>query len=123
MNTRKFLVLLGIIALLLGGVLGCASAGKVQPIGNATGTATGTGTGFGGDVFVTITMDRGFITDVVIDAKNETQAIAGVAVNRATGLIKQNNSAQFDAISGATFTSVGISQAAQAAIDAIVAGN
>ena len=123
MKIRNLLVLLGIVALLLTVVLGCASTPKVQPIGNATGNATGTAMGFGGNLTVTITMDSGFITDVVIDARNETQAISGVAVTRATTFIKENNSAQFDAISGATITSTAIRQAAQAAIDSIVAGN
>ena len=122
MKISRLLVFLGIIAL-LAGVVACASGGKVQPIGSASGSATGTAMGFGGNVTVTITMEGGFITDVDIDARFETQAIAGTVISRAPTLIKENNSAQFDAVSGATITSTAIREAAQAAIDQIVDGN
>ena len=122
MKISRLLVFLGIIAL-LAMVVACASSGKVQPIGNASGNATGTAMGFGGNVAVTITMEDGFITNVEVDARFETQAIAGAAISRGTTLIKENNSAQFDAVSGATITSTAIREAAQAAIDQIVEGN
>jgi fumarate reductase flavoprotein subunit len=107
---------------------GCASTGggsaaAAAPIGNASGAAEATAPGFGGDVTVAVTMADGYITDVKITGDMETPTIGGIALTRAPGIIKKNNSAVFDAISGATVTSGAISTAAQAAIDKIVAGN
>jgi fumarate reductase flavoprotein subunit len=122
MKVRKLILFVGIVALLTGAFWGCASA-PVTPIGNATGTATGTAPGYGGDIVVTVTMADGFITDVKIVGDKETQSIAGPAITRAPNMIKRYNSAQFDAVSGATVTSMGISAAAQNAIDQIAAGH
>ena len=120
MKNRTSLVLLAIIALLALAVFACAS-GPVTPIGNATGTATGTAQGNGGEVTVTITMEDGFITGVVAKGDGESPTIGGPVLVRAPSLIKRYNSAQFDAVSGATITSMAVAQAAQSAIDQIVA--
>jgi fumarate reductase flavoprotein subunit len=88
-----------------------------------TGTATATTTGFGGEIIVTITMADGYITDEAVVGDAETPSVGSVAVVRAPGLIKRNNSGVLDAISGATITTGAISTAAQEAIDKIVAGN
>ena len=120
MKTRNLIVVLAIAALLIAGLAACAT-GPAR-IGNATGTATGNAMGFGGNVYVTITLDNGLITNVEISAPHDTVMFVTPVVNRAPGMMKQNNSAQFDAISGATVTSVAVSQAAQMAIDMIVAG-
>jgi hypothetical protein len=66
-------------------------------------------------------MENGYITDVKIDAPGETPSIGGVAVARAPGIIKQNNSADIEALSGASVTTKAISTASQAAIDKILA--
>jgi fumarate reductase flavoprotein subunit len=120
MKTRTVLVLLA-LALVLAG---CATGGgSAAPIGNATGTAEATAAGFGGDVTVAVTMADGFITDVKVTGDRETPTVGGVALTRAPGIIKKNNSAAIDTISGATVTTSAISTAAQAAIDKIVSGN
>jgi fumarate reductase flavoprotein subunit len=119
-NQSLFLAVM--CALLLGVVLGCASA-QVAPIGNATGTATATAAGFGGDVTVTITMANGFITDVVAKGDAESSTVGGPALLRLPNSIKKYNTAKVDSISGATITSMAVSAAAQEAIDKIVAGN
>jgi hypothetical protein len=67
-------------------------------------------------------MENGYITGVTIDAPGETPSIGGVAVARAPGIIKQNNSADIEALSGASVTTRAISAAGQAAIDKILAG-
>jgi fumarate reductase flavoprotein subunit len=108
---------------------GCAStggggaAGAAAPIGNASGSAEATAPGFGGDVTVAITMADGYITDVKVTGDMETPTVGGIALTRAPGIIKKQNTAAIDAISGATVTTRAISTAAQAAIDKIVAGN
>jgi fumarate reductase flavoprotein subunit len=91
-------------------------------IGDASGTASGTGAGFGGEITVTLSIDGGWITDVQVSGSGETPSIGGIVMTRAPDLIKKRNAAQFEAVSGATITSNGISAAAQQAIDKIVAG-
>jgi fumarate reductase flavoprotein subunit len=125
MKPHKSIVVVS-LALVLAGFVGCASTGGgpvAAPIGNATGTASAVAAGFGGDITVTITIAKGYITDVQIVGDDETPTVGGVAVARAPGIIKKNNSGVLDAISGATITSGGISAAAQEAISKITAGN
>ena len=118
------LVLFTVLMLALAIFIGCASSGggDVTPIGNATGTATAKSQGFSSEISVTITMANGIITDVVVTG-DETPSIGDVAIMRAPGMIKRSNSADLDAISGSSFTTAAISEAAQAAIDEIVAKN
>jgi fumarate reductase flavoprotein subunit len=108
-----------VFAALLAVLAGCASTPQAVPIGNATGSAEATAPGFGGDITVSITMADGFITDVKIVGDMETPTIGGLAITRAPGIIKRNNSAAIDSISGASVTTSAISAAAQAAIDKI----
>jgi fumarate reductase flavoprotein subunit len=129
MKPCKSIFVFGILALVLAGLIGCASTGggssssSVPPIGNATGTASATTLGFGGDITVTITMADGYITDVEVIGNDETPSVGSVAITRAPNLIKKNNSGVLDAISGASITTAAISTAAQEAIDKIVAGS
>jgi fumarate reductase flavoprotein subunit len=112
----RTVVVFGIVAAVLAG---CASTAPAVPIGNATGSAQGTAPGFGGDVTVSITMAGGFITDVKVVGDMETPTIGGLAIARAPGIIKRNNSAAVDTISGASVTTSAISAAAQEAINKI----
>ena len=124
MKLRTVLFLIGISVLVAGIFFACASSTPaVVPIGNATGTATGTAAGFGGEITVTVTLVDGIITDVVVTGDGESPTIGGPAILRAPNLIKRYNSAQFDAVSGATITCMAVSEATQAAIDKIVSGN
>jgi fumarate reductase flavoprotein subunit len=118
-------VLLILAALVLAGFTGCASSGGGggSAHGSASGNATAVAPGFGGDISVSITMANGVITDVQVTGDSETPTIGGVAVTRAPDIIKKYNSADIDTISGATITTGGIKEAAQAAIDKIVSGN
>ena len=121
MKIRASFYLLG-AALLMAVILACATGGAAQPIGNATGTATATAPGFGGDVTVTITMEEGFITEITAEGPGESATIGGPALLRLPPRIKRYNSAQVDATSGSSITSFAIREAAQKAIDEIVAG-
>jgi fumarate reductase flavoprotein subunit len=120
MKVRKVVVFV-VVAALLAVLAGCASTGggSAAPIGNATGSAEATAPGFGGDITVSITMADGFITDVKVVGDLETPTVGGIAITRAPGIIKRNNSPVVDAISGATVTTSAISAAAQAAVDKI----
>lgn len=82
------------------------------------GTYTGEADGFGGKVTVTITTDENSITDVTVTGDNETASIGGAALEQLVEQIKTAQSAEIDGVSGATVTSTGVKEAAQAAINA-----
>ncbi|MBQ9327514.1 MAG: FMN-binding protein [Solobacterium sp.] len=82
------------------------------------GTYTGTSTGFGGTVSVTITVDGNSITDVTAEGADETPTVGGAALETLAEQIKEAQSFEIDGVSGATFTSTGIKEAAEQAINA-----
>ncbi len=99
---------------LLVAVSGCSkTSGTYTP-----GTYTGEAQGFGGIVSVTITVDNDKITDVTIVGDEETPNIGGAALETLKAQLLEKQSAELDAVSGATLTSKGVMEAAQAAIDA-----
>ena len=67
------------------------------------GTYTGTATGIG-EVKVTMTFSETAITEVVIDASNETESIGGVAAPTLKDALMAAQSTEIDNISGATIT-------------------
>ena len=77
------------------------------------GTYTGTAAGIG-EVKVTMTFSETAITDVVIDASNETESIGGVA---APTLKDALMAAEIDNISGATITTNAVKKAAASCIE------
>lgn len=79
---------------------GTPAAGKYTP-----GTYTATAHGFGGTVTVSMTFDADNVTDVTIDAKDETQTIGGVAAKALEAAVKEANGGEVDSVSGATVTS------------------
>jgi fumarate reductase flavoprotein subunit len=129
MKPQRLFFVFSIVALVVTGLIGCASTGSASgsgstvSMGTASGTASAAAQGFGGTVTVSITMADGYITDVRITGDNETPTVGGIALARAPGIIKRNNSGVLDAISGATITTNAISTAAQEAISKIVTGN
>ena len=76
------------------------------------GTYTATGTGRNGDVTVTMTFDETSITDIIMDVSGETQEIAGPAAEKLTKSMFDAQSADVDAVTGATLTSDGVKEAA-----------
>ena len=76
------------------------------------GTYTGTAAGIG-EVKVTMTFSETAITDVVIDASNETESIGGVAAPT----LKAAQSTEIDNISGATITTNAVKKAAASCIE------
>ena len=67
------------------------------------GTYTGTAQGIG-EVKVTMTFSESAITEVVVDASNETAAIGGAAVPTLQEALMEAQTAEIDNISGATVT-------------------
>ncbi|MDR2029338.1 MAG: hypothetical protein LBP93_07365 [Treponema sp.] len=59
--------------------------------GNPSGTETGNAFGQGGQVYVTITMVDGWITDVQVTTEHETVDIGTLAIDRLPLKIKQQN--------------------------------
>ena len=80
------------------------------------GTYTGTATGIG-EVKVTMTFSETAITDVVIDASNETESIGGVAAPPLKDALMAAQSAEIDNISGATVTTNAVKKAAASCIE------
>ena len=74
-------------------------------------TFTASSPGFGGDVEVTVTVDGGQITDVRITGDKETSGIGAVAVAELPTRILEAQSAEFDAWTGASFTSAAVKAA------------
>ena len=80
------------------------------------GTYTGTAAGIG-EVKVTMTFSETAITDVVIDASNETESIGGVAAPPLKDALMAAQSTEIDNISGATITTNAVKKAAASCIE------
>ena len=80
------------------------------------GTYTGTAAGIG-EVKVTMTFSETAITDVVIDASNETESIGGMAAPTLKDALMAAQSTEIDNISGATITTNAVKKAAASCIE------
>ena len=81
------------------------------------GVYQGTAAGFGGDITVEVTVENGRITDVaIISADNEDGAYLAMAEDIIDSILEAQ-SADVDTISGATFSSSGIKNAAAGALE------
>ena len=80
------------------------------------GTYTSTAAGIG-EVKVTMTFSETAITDVVIDASNETESIGGVAAPTLKDALMAAQSTEIDNISGATITTNAVKKAAASCIE------
>ncbi len=80
------------------------------------GTYTGNAAGIG-EVKVTMTFSETAITDVVIDASNETESIGGVAAPTLKDALMAAQSTEIDNISGATITTNAVKKAAASCIE------
>ena len=99
--------------------LAACNAGSSSSTGEAIytpGTYTGTATGIG-EVKVTMTFSETSITDVVIDASNETESIGGVAAPTLKDALMAAQSTEIDNISGATITTNAVKKAAASCIE------
>ena len=114
---RKTLSLLLCIAMLLT-VAACGGGGEAsQSPSQGAQTLTGTGEGFGGPLTVSVTVDGDTITAVEVTSHNETENVAGAALTDIPAAIVEANSADVDAVSGATITSNAIMYAVKNALD------
>ena len=81
-------------------------------------TLTGRAQGYGGELVVVVTMNGDIIESVEVTENNETKSVAGEALTRIPEEIAAANSADVDAVSGATITSNAIMQAVKNAMGA-----
>ena len=103
----------------MGGLAACTS-GSTETAGSAAGaeakytagTYTGTAKGIASDVTVTMTFSETEITDVQIDVSGETPSIGGKIGEDMAKAILEGQTADVDAVSGATVTSDAIRAAA-----------
>ena len=93
-----------------------ASGDAIYTAGTYTGTATGIG-----EVKVTMTFSETAITDVVIDASNETESIGGVAAPTLKDAIMAAQGTEIDNVSGATVTTNAVKKAAASCIEQAMA--
>ena len=96
-----------------------AASSSTAAFGDAiytAGTYTGTATGIG-EVKVTMTFSETAITEVVIDASNETESIGGVAAPTLQEAIMAAQGTEIDNISGATVTTNAVKKAAASCIE------
>lgn len=82
-----------------------------------TETLTGQAQGFGGVITVTVTKDGDTITKVEVDAPDESEGVADPAIEEIPEAIVEANSTDIDTVSGATYTSQGIIDAVNNALD------
>lgn len=83
----------------------------------ADGSYRGEGKGFGGKIEVELTILNGSITEInILSADNEDGAYLNMAKKIISDIINEQ-SADVDTISGATFSSTGIRQAAETALE------
>ena len=77
----------------------------------ADGTYTGTGTGLRGQIQVSVAVKNGKITDITIDSYQDDQQFFERAESTVIDEIISNQSVNVDAVSGATYSSNGITEA------------
>ena len=107
---RKLMCKILSTVLIISALTACSSSNKDTYV---AGTYTGTGSGFGGNVVATITVDGSKITDVVLEGANETPSIGGAALETLKEAVLKAQSAEVDAVTGATVTSNGVIEMVQ----------
>ncbi len=80
------------------------------------GTYSASEQGFGGPVTVTVTVTDTEITDVTIEGEGETPTVGGAAFDTLKQVILDTQSAEIDAVAGATITSDAVKKAAASAL-------
>lgn len=110
MNRREFLRKAGLVSagVAAAGVAAFAEDNAVYTPGEYTATAEGHGGGF---VTVTVTFDETSITNVVVDASDQTEAVGGAAAEVLANQVMKAQSSAIDGVAGATLTSKAVKAA------------
>ena len=93
------------------------SSGVSAAGGYADGVYTGTGEGYRGEVTVQVTVENGAISDITLVSKADDEKFFSSAWDGVTGAVIAAQSAEVDAVSGATFSSNGIMEAVADALE------
>ncbi len=102
----------------LGGLQGCANSDSTDASESGkTGVFHGEAQGFGGLISADLTYENGTITDVALTGDDETPTVGGAALEELASQVLEAQSSEIDGVSGATFTSDGVREAVQNAID------
>ena len=80
------------------------------------GTYTGTGKGFRGNTKVTVTVEKGVISDISVDSYKDDEEFFSRAESGIISAVIRSQSADVDAVSGATFSSKGLIDAIKNAL-------
>ncbi|SFK59358.1 fumarate reductase flavoprotein subunit [Lachnospiraceae bacterium KH1T2] len=86
------------------------------------GTYTASEQGFAGEVSATVVIEGGKIADVKIEGANETPEKGGAAIEELQPKILEAQSAEVDAVAGATITSDAVKKAVTAALEQAKSG-
>lgn len=97
-------------------VLSLAACGGAPKASYKEGTYEGTAAGFGGDLKVSVKVAGDKISSVEVLSHSETDGIGTNAVDALPGKIVEKQTADVDAVSGATVTSKAITEAVKAAL-------
>ncbi|MDR1540764.1 MAG: FMN-binding protein [Clostridiales bacterium] len=97
--------------------IGCAFvAGRVKQGLYPPGVYSEATQGYGGDVTITITLDERKATEITISGIKETRSAGGKAIEKLACAILEAQSADVDAVTGATLTLDAIKSAVQSRI-------
>ena len=80
------------------------------------GVYTGTGKGFRGNIKVTVTVEKGVISDITVDSYKDDEEFFSRAENGIISAVIRSQSTDVDAVSGATFSSKGLIEAIKNAL-------
>ena len=117
-DMKKKTLTIAVAALMLA-VSGCSESKTETESSDARftpGTYTAEADGFGGTVSVSITAGENSIEKAEIIGKDETESVGQAAFETLTQQLIDAQSAEIDGVSGATFTSNAVKEAAQKAI-------
>lgn len=95
-----------------------SAAGEEVQYYYQNGTFEGTGTGYGGPITVAVTLENDVITDVTVTKHDAEDPAYYLLAEGLAAQIVSRQSLDIDTVSGATFSSKGILEAAGNALDA-----
>jgi uncharacterized protein with FMN-binding domain len=99
---------------------GCLSQTSVQNAGYTPGIYEGSGRGYRGPVHVRVQISPAGIEDIVITSHEEIAYPGAAAMEELLEMVLETGSTDLDAISGATFSSMGFLEAVE---DALASSN
>ena len=94
----------------------CLGVGFVREISHTPGVYEGTGQGYRGPIHVRVQISHAGIEDIAITGHSEAAYPGGAAMEELLELVLETGSTDLDAVSGATFSSMGFLEAVEDAL-------